>query len=51
VQKLAPLNKWKKGVHQLLLWVGYSRPSKKSEKKGRPGGAGNGGAVGEEDFF
>ena len=22
VQKPAPLNKWKKGVHQLLLWVG-----------------------------
>jgi hypothetical protein len=32
VQKPAPLNKWKKGVHQLLLWVGYSRPSRKSAK-------------------
>ena len=29
-QKDAPLDKWKKGVHQLLIWVGYSRPSKKS---------------------
>ena len=29
-QKKAPLDKWKKGVHQLLIWVGYSRPSKKS---------------------
>jgi len=32
VQKRAPLEKWKKGVHQLLLWVGYSRPSRKSAK-------------------
>ena len=29
-QKKAPLDKWEKGVHQLLIWVGYSRPSKKS---------------------
>ena len=29
-QRKAPLDKWKKGVHQLLIWVGYSRPSKKS---------------------
>ena len=29
-QKKAPLDRWKKGVHQLLIWVGYSRPSKKS---------------------
>ena len=50
-QKRAPLGMWRKGIHQLLLWVGHSRPSKKSEKKGRLGGAGNGGAVGEEDFF
>ena len=28
-QKLAPLWRWKRGAHQLLLWVGYSRPSKK----------------------
>ena len=30
-QKKAPLDKWKKGVHQILIWVGYSRPSKKSK--------------------
>ena len=29
-QKPVPLSKWKKGVRQLLLWVGYSRPSRKS---------------------
>ena len=29
-QRKAPLDKWKKGVHQILIWVGYSRPSKKS---------------------
>ena len=29
-QKKAPMDKWKKGVHQLLIWVGHSRPSKKS---------------------
>jgi len=28
-QKLAPLWRWRKGVHQLLLWVGSSRPSGK----------------------
>ena len=28
-QKLAPLWLWTKGVHQLLLWVGCSRPSRK----------------------
>ena len=28
-QKKAPLDKWEKGVHQLLIWVWYSRPSKK----------------------
>ena len=29
-QRKAPLDKWKKGVHQILIWVGFSRPSKKS---------------------
>ena len=29
-QKLAPLQKWITGVHQLLLWMGYSRPSQSS---------------------
>ena len=29
-QKKAPLDKWKKGVYKILIWVGYSRPSKKS---------------------
>ena len=33
MQKPAPLNKWKKGVHQLLLWIGSSRPSKGSAEK------------------
>ena len=32
-QKPAAMWRWKKGVHQLVLWVGYSRPSKKSVKK------------------
>ena len=30
-QRKAPLDKWKKGVHQILIWVGFSRPSKKSK--------------------
>ena len=29
-QKRAPMHLWERGVHQLLLWVGYSRPSKQS---------------------
>ena len=33
MQKTAPPLKWRKGVHQLLLWVGSSRPSKLSETK------------------
>ena len=33
MQKQAPPLKWRKGVHQLLLWVGSSRPSKRSEQK------------------
>ena len=32
-QKHAPLDLWKKGVHQLLLWVGSSRPSKQRAHK------------------
>ena len=28
-QKPAPLWRWRKGVHQLILWVGSSRPSEK----------------------
>ena len=32
-QRKAPLDKWKQGVHQILIWVGYSRPSRKSEAK------------------
>jgi len=35
MQKQAPPQKWIKGVHQLLLWVGYSRPSKGSMNKRR----------------
>ena len=31
-QKKAPLHLWKKGVHQLLLWVGSSRPSRKCRR-------------------
>ena len=26
-QKAPPLDKWTKGVHQILIWIGYSRPS------------------------
>ena len=33
MQKQAPPLKWRKGVHQLLLWVGSSRPSKESVLK------------------
>jgi len=29
-QKIAPTNLWRTGVHQMLLWVGYSRPSNSS---------------------
>ena len=29
-QKIAPTNLWRTGVHQMLLWVGHSRPSKSS---------------------
>ena len=32
-QKPAPLDLWKQGVHQLLLWVGSSRPSKQRAHK------------------
>ena len=32
-QKVAPLNLWRKGVHQLLLWLGHARPSKRCQKK------------------
>ena len=32
IQKQAPPQKWIKGVHQLLLWVGYSRPSRRCAK-------------------
>ena len=32
-QKLAPLWLWRKEVHQLLFWVGSSRPSEKCAKK------------------
>ncbi len=35
LQKKAPPEKWRKGVHQLLLWVGSSRPSKGSVQKKR----------------
>ena len=34
-QKVAPLKLWRKGVHQLLLWLGRNRPSKSSQKKNR----------------
>ena len=33
MQKTAPPLKWRKGVHQLLLWAGSSRPSNSAEKK------------------
>lgn len=29
-QNIAPINLWRTGLHQMLLWVGYSRPSKSS---------------------
>lgn len=32
-QKKAPLHHWRKGVHQLLLWLGSSRPSEWCQKK------------------
>ena len=32
-QKQAPIHLWRKGVHQLLLWLGSSRPSEKCQKK------------------
>ena len=32
-QKVAPLRLWTKGVHQLLLWVGCSRPSRKCDRQ------------------
>ena len=34
-QKKAPLYRWKQGVHQLLLWLGSSRPSDKCAKNNR----------------
>ena len=30
-QKRAPLHHWRKGVHQLILWLGSSRPSEKCQ--------------------
>ena len=32
-QKKAPLHHWRKGVHQLLLWLGSSRPSEWRQQK------------------
>ena len=32
-QKPPPLEKWRKGVHQILIWVGYSRPSNMSAQR------------------
>ena len=35
-QAPAPLWKWTKGVRQLLLWVGHSRPSENRPSQRRP---------------
>ena len=32
-QKPTPIQHWRKGVHQLLLWLGRNRPSKSSQRK------------------